>query len=87
MDGAIDQRAAEMDLQAGEMAGIRVKGHVNLTLEHFAQASADTILFSWRDGRSGGHGDLLDAFRRIGKFREGLGDFRKKADAILLDQL
>ena len=87
MDGAIDHRAAEMDLYAGEMAGIRVKGHVNLTLEHFAQASADTLLFSWRYGRSGGHDELLGAFRRIGKFREGLGDFRKKADAILLDQL
>ena len=76
-----------MDLQAGEMAGIRVKGHLDLTLEHFAQASADSSLFSWRQGRGGGHGDLLNAFLRIGKLREGLGDFRKKTDPILLHQL
>ena len=30
---------------------------------------------------------MLDAFRRIGKFRESLGDFRKKSDTILLHQL
>ena len=73
-----------MDLHAGEVAGVRVKGHFDLTLEHFAQATADSMLFSRGQGRGGGHGDLLNAFRRIGKFREGFGDFRKKADAILL---
>src|SRR5437879_11900828 len=76
-----------MDLHAGEMAGIRVKGYFDLTLEHFAQSSADSTLFSLGQGRGGGHGDLLNAFRRIGKLREGLGDFGKKADAILLHQL
>jgi len=37
-----------MDLQAGEMAGIRVKGHLDLTLEHFAQRVLIRFLFSWR---------------------------------------
>jgi hypothetical protein len=76
-----------MDLHAGEMTGIRVKGDLDLALEYFAQASADSILLSWGQGRSGGHGNLLGAFRRIGEFREGFGNFRKKADAILLHQL
>ena len=52
MDGAIDHRAAEMDLHACEMAGIRMKLYVDLALEHLAQASADSILFSWGQGRS-----------------------------------
>ena len=76
-----------MDLYAGEMASIRVKGDVNLTLEHFAQAIADSILFAWGYGYRGGHGDFLGAFRCVGKFCEGFGDLRKKADAIFPYQL
>lgn len=36
MDGAIDHRAPELNLNPGKMAGIRVKGYVNGAFKHLA---------------------------------------------------
>ncbi|SPP64035.1 hypothetical protein NITLEN_11121 [Nitrospira lenta] len=69
------------------MTGVGLKGDLHVSLQGFAKACFDAVLFCRRECRGARHGDLLSPLGLIDEFPKGVGDLRKKSDTIFLHEL